>query len=137
MEARGLADGFGVSRIVLVAFHIRLDVAGRHQTHVMPATSDLARPEVRSAAGLNANNTGWQSGKEARDLAPTQPSAQNDSPEPVNPVELENMLREIDPDGANLAHGWLLSLVISTTTILALRCREGAIHPISLNCNSR
>jgi len=107
--AHGLADGFGVCRIVLVAFHIRLDVAGRHQTHVMPATSDLARPEVGGAAGLNADNAGRQSGKEARDLASTQPPAQNDSLSPVNPVELENMLREIDPDGANLVHGWLLS----------------------------
>jgi len=24
-------------------------------------------------------------------------------------VELENVLRDINPDGANLAHGWLLS----------------------------
>ncbi|MGB6373509.1 MAG: hypothetical protein WCB09_12360, partial [Methylocella sp.] len=29
----------------------------------------------------------------------------------VNPVQLENMLRNVDTDG-NLAHGWLLLLVI-------------------------
>jgi hypothetical protein len=101
----------------------------------MPATSDLTRFEVSGAAGLNADNTGRQSGKETRDLAPTQPSAQNHSPGPVNPVELENMLREIDPDGANLVHGWLLSGESSTTTILALRCREGGHPPHQFDCN--
>jgi len=30
----------------------------------------------------------------------------------VNSVDLENVLRDIDPDGANLMHGWLLLLVI-------------------------
>ena len=106
--AHGLADSFGIGCIVLVTLHIGLNVAGRHQAHVMPATSDLARPEVRSAACLNANSTGRQSGKEARDLAPPQPSAQNNFPRAVNPVELENVLRDINPDGANLIHGWLL-----------------------------
>jgi hypothetical protein len=106
--AHGLADGFGIGRIVLVALHVRFDVAGRHQAHVMPVTGDLSRPEVRGAAGLNADNTGRQSGKEARDLAPPEAPAQNDLPGSVNPVELENMLRDIDPDGANLVHGWLL-----------------------------
>jgi hypothetical protein len=52
----------------------------------MPAAGDLARPEVRGAACLNADNTGRQSGKEARDLAPAQSSAQNDFPASVNPV---------------------------------------------------
>jgi len=51
----------------------------------MPATGGLARPEVRSAACLNTNNTGRQSGKEARDLAPPQPSAQNNFPAPSTP----------------------------------------------------
>jgi hypothetical protein len=26
----------------------------------------------------------------------------------VNSVDLENVLRDIDPDGADLMHGWLL-----------------------------
>jgi hypothetical protein len=106
--AYSLADSFGVGRIVLVTFYIRLDLAGRHQAHVMPEGGDLARPEVRGTASLNADDTGLQSGKEARDLAPAQPSAQNNFPASVNPVERENVLRDIDPDGANLAHGWLL-----------------------------
>lgn len=106
--AHGFADGFGIGRIMLVALHIRFDIAGRHQTHVVPATSDLTRPEVGGAAGLNADNAGRQSGKEVCYLAPAQPPVQNNFPRSVNSVELENMLREIDPDGANLVHGWLL-----------------------------
>jgi hypothetical protein len=51
---------------------------------------------------------GGRAAKKACDLAPAQPSAQNDFPGSVNPVELENMLCDIDPDGANLVHGWLL-----------------------------
>jgi hypothetical protein len=51
---------------------------------------------------------GRQGGKEARDLVPAQPSAQNDFPASVDPGELENTLRDIDPDGPNLVPGWLL-----------------------------
>jgi hypothetical protein len=72
-----------------------------------------------------------------RDLAPAQPSAQNNFPGSVNPVELENVLRDIDPDRANLAYGWLLFLVIFDDHHFDTQMPWGAIHPISLNCNSR
>ena len=42
----------------------------------------------------------------------SQASAQNHLASFVNPVELENVLRNVDADGGNLAHGWLLFLVI-------------------------
>ena len=74
LTAHGLADGFGIGRVVLVALYVRFDIAGRHQAQVMPATGDLSRPEVRGAAGLNADDTGRQSGKEGGHLAPAQSS---------------------------------------------------------------
>jgi hypothetical protein len=46
--------------------------------------------------------------KKAATWAPAQPSAENRFSGSVSPVELENVLRNIDPDGANLVHGWLL-----------------------------
>ena len=46
LTVHGLADGFGIGRIVLVAFYVRFDIAGRHQAHIMPATGDLSRPAL-------------------------------------------------------------------------------------------
>jgi hypothetical protein len=66
-------------------------------------------------------------------LAATHTPAQNDLPGSVVSAELENMLREINADGANVAHGRLPLLVIFDDHQLALRCRQGATHPISLN----
>src|SRR5262249_1597755 len=48
----------------------------------------------------------------------------------IDPVHLKNMLRQVQSDRSNLAHGWLPSLLFRSDSSLALRCRKGAIHPI-------
>jgi len=108
----GLADRFGIGGIVLVALHVRLHVAGRHQPHVMPDRGDLTCPKVRSAASLHPYNTGRKSSEEGCDLAAAQTPAQHHLPGRVNSVQLENVLRDVDADSGNLAHGWLPLLVI-------------------------
>jgi hypothetical protein len=55
----------------------------------------------------NPDETGRKSSEKTGDLAATHTPAQNDLPGSVDSVELENMLREINADGANVAHGWL------------------------------
>ena len=49
----------------------------------------------------------------------------------IDAMDLKNVLRQINADGRNLIHGWLPQMVILDDTILALRCRQGAIHPIT------
>ncbi len=63
-------------------------------------------------------------------MSSRQPLAQNRYSLAVHPMHLKNMFRQIQPDCCNLAHGWLPVAGDSTPSILALRCREGAIHPI-------
>jgi len=51
----------------------------------------------------------------------------------VNSVDLENVLRDIDPDGANLMHGWLLLLVILHNGAVGAReCRWSVMADISI-----
>jgi hypothetical protein len=53
-------------------------------------------------------------GRAAKKLAtwPRRTRRPRTPPSAVNAVELENVLRDVDPDGANLGHGWLLLLLI-------------------------
>lgn len=74
LTAHGLADGFGIGRIVLVALYVRFDIAGRHQAHIMPATGDLSRPEVGGAAALMSTIQSSRAAKKAATWAPAQPS---------------------------------------------------------------
>jgi hypothetical protein len=78
----------------------------------MPESGDLTRPEVRCPARLHPDTTRRSIRKERSNLAATQAPAHDNVPGLVNPVELENVLREIDADGGNVAHGWFLFLVI-------------------------
>jgi len=57
-------------------------------------------------------NTARRRRKAASSPSQKQSPAHNNLSSPVNPVELENMLRRINADGASLAHGWLPFLVI-------------------------
>jgi hypothetical protein len=56
----GFADRLGVTGIGLSALHVRLDVGGRHQPHLMAEHSDLARPEMGAATGLQPNQARLQ-----------------------------------------------------------------------------
>ena len=51
----GLANRFGISRVVLLAFDIRLHVDRRHKFHVMPERRELPRPIMGGGASFDAN----------------------------------------------------------------------------------
>jgi hypothetical protein len=94
----------------------------------MSQRGDLTRPKVRRPACLHPDQTGRKSSKEGNDLAAAHTTAQNDLPGFIDAVELENMLREINADGANLAHGWLPLLVIFDDHQLGTQMPSGG-HP--------
>src|SRR5207249_5869412 len=102
-----LANRFGIGGVVLVALDVRLHVLRRHQSHLVAKRAQLPRPVVRRRARLQANQTGRQSTEERQNLRTPKLLAQNRRSLCINPVHLKNMLRQVQSDRSNLAHGWL------------------------------
>jgi hypothetical protein len=63
---------------------------------------------VRRRTGLHADQACWQLLEEGDHLAAPQLLAHNDFAGLVNAVDLENALRDIQSDYANILHGRLL-----------------------------
>lgn len=57
-SSHGLANGFGIGRIVLVGFDVRFDELRCHQLDCIPQHLKFVSSEVGAAAGLHANQTG-------------------------------------------------------------------------------
>src|SRR5262249_22786706 len=72
-----------------------------------PSARKLPRPVVRRRARLQANQTWRQSTEERQNLRTPKLLAQNRPSLCINPVHLKNMLRQVQSDRSNLAHGWL------------------------------
>src|SRR5262245_42584300 len=102
-----LADRFGIGGIVLVALDVRLHVLRRHQSYLVAKRAQLPRPVVRRRARLQANQTGRQSTEERLNLRTPKLLAKNRRSLCIDPVHLKNMLRQVQSDRSNLAHGWL------------------------------
>src|SRR6516164_9542503 len=102
-----LADRFRIGGIVLVALDVRLHVLRRHQSHLVAKRAQLPRPVVRRRARLQANQTWPQSTEERQNLRTPKLLAQNRRSLCIDPVHLKNMLRQVQSDRSNLAHGWL------------------------------
>ena len=86
-----LANRFGVGRIVLVAFNVRLDVLRRHQPYLMPKRSELAPPVVGRCTRFQPNQTGRNSAEERQHLPAPQSLAQNRRTLRIDAVNLKNM----------------------------------------------
>ena len=63
---------------------------------------------MRCAACLHADKTGCELGEEGEDLSSTQRAPHDHLALCIDAVNLEDVLREIEADGANLSHGRLL-----------------------------
>jgi hypothetical protein len=90
-----LANGLGVSRVILLALDIGLHVDRRHQPNGMTECLEFARPMVRGGASLYANQAWWQLLKESQDRTPLQLPANNHLTASVNAVNLENQLGDV------------------------------------------
>src|SRR5262249_26579078 len=123
-----LADRFRIGGIVLVALDVRLHVLRRHQSHLVPKRAQLARPVVRRRACLQANQTWRQSTEERQNLRTPKLLAQNRRSLCINPVHLKNMLRQVQSDRSNLAHGWLPFAAVSIRQQFGTQMPQGG-HP--------
>src|SRR3981081_2134032 len=112
-----LADPFGVPAIVLVALHIGLHVSRRHQSYLVAITPDYPRPVVRAATGLNAHRARRKLRKELPHGAAAKLTPQHHFSRSIDCVNLEHVLRQIQTDYANLAHGRPPCLVESISPV--------------------
>ena len=100
----GLTDGLRVGAIVLVGLDVWLDELRRDQAHRVAEALQLARPKVRTRAGLQADQAGRQRGEELGHLSAAQRLAEDDAPGLVNAVHVKDVLGQIDANGDSL-HG--------------------------------
>ena len=120
-----LADRLSICRVVLAPLHGGLDIGRRHQPHLMPKPDELPRPVVRSRAGLDAHEAGWQPREEPDDLRSSQPSTKDDSALLIDTVDLEHVLGEVETNRDNLHGGRRSSLWRLATTTLR-HCNAGS-----------
>ena len=74
----------------------------------MAEFDQLARPVMRRAARLHANQTSGQLGKKWQHLRPPKRLTNNDLTGRINAVDLKNVLGQVEADRGNLHSGWLL-----------------------------
>ena len=97
-----LADGSRVGSIVLAALDVRLHVARRHQTHIVPERLELARPMVRCGAGFHADQAGRHLLEKADQLPAAELPRDHRLSRSVDAMHLEHVLGDIQTDRANL-----------------------------------
>src|SRR5215471_1675748 len=124
-----LADRFRIGGIMLIALDVRLHILRRHQSHLVVKRAQLPRPVVRRRARLQANQTGRQSTEERQNLRTPKLLAQNRRSLCIDPVHLKNMLRQVQSDRSNLAHGWLPFAADSIRQQFGTQMPQGG-HPL-------
>src|SRR5690606_15247842 len=90
--------------------HIGLHVSRRNQPDLVAESGDLARPIVRPAARLHAHKTRRLPGEIGKQLGTAELAPHLNRPVRADAVDLENRLRQVQPDRDNLLHGTVLSL---------------------------
>src|SRR5262249_37782460 len=78
---------------------------------------------------LQANQTGRQSTEERQNLRTPKLLAQNRRSLCIDPVHLKNMLRQVQSDRSNLAHGWLPFAADSITAVWHSDAARGPSTP--------
>src|SRR5215212_2744798 len=109
----GLADRFGIGHVVLLPLDERLHVRRRDETDRMAELGDLTPPVVGAATGLHGHRAGRERGQECEELAAAQLLAKDHRARAVSPMELKDVLGEIEADGAHLVHGRLLEWALT------------------------
>src|SRR3954470_22431010 len=94
----------------------------------MTELGDLAPPIMSAATRLQGHCAGRQRGQERQQLAAAQLLAKDHRARAVGPMELKDVLGEIEADGAHLIHGCLLEW--SSTPSLWHTEATGGVHTI-------
>jgi hypothetical protein len=133
-EAHGLADdSFGVSSIRLVAFYKGLDVSWRDAAHVVAELGDLVRPIAGTATGCHPDKARRLILEELHHFAAAEFAIEDRDAILLRAVNLKGILRQTQPDKANIPHGTVTHLLRSKTTkSLHVEAFGGPFHFINL-----
>src|SRR4029453_8369138 len=124
------ADRLRIGCVVLAALHIGFHIRWRHQLHLMPERYEFPSPIMRARAGLNPDRAGRELGEELQYCTAPQLLPYDDTAQFIYPMHLEDMLRQIQTDRANLTHGRLLSFWrLLTTTFWHIDAVSGGRPP--------
>jgi hypothetical protein len=93
------------SVLVVGSIEAKRQQSRRHQSHRMAESLKLARPMVRRGASFDADQLGWQFLEERQDRPPLQLTADDHLASGINPVDLEDRLRDIETDCRDSLHG--------------------------------
>jgi hypothetical protein len=127
-----LTDCLGISRVILLPLHERLDVGRRDQPHRVAQLVDLTPPVVRPGASLHRDNAGRLCCEEPKQLRPHETLAEQHMAGGIRPMRLENVLRDVQSDRDSLLHGRLLQ-VTARHRHLGTQMPSGGVHPITLS----
>src|SRR5260370_42706918 len=127
-----LGDRFGVSGVLLLATHKRLDVNRWNEPHVVPETADRPSPLVRRRARFHRHDGARLLSQEAEQLCPRHLLAQYRTAVLRRGTSLEDSLCQVDPDDRSLLHGCLLlcGWSCNITSVAHFDAVGGGIHPI-------
>jgi hypothetical protein len=100
----GLADRLGVVAVVLVAADEGLHELRADDPHHVPGPLELPRPVEGARAGFDADRAARQRRDEGQELIAPQTLAEHRPPGRVHPVQLEQVLRQVDAQHLDL-HG--------------------------------
>jgi len=74
---------------------------------------DLAAPKVSAATRFHGHRAGREGCQERENLATAQLLAKDHGARAVSPMELKDVLGEVEADGAHLVHGRLLEWALT------------------------
>jgi hypothetical protein len=80
-----LANRFRIGGIMLIALDVRLHVLRRHQPHLVPKRTQLARPVMGGRTRFQPDHTAWNAAEERQHLPAAQSLTQNRRTLCVNP----------------------------------------------------
>src|ERR1700678_3927121 len=126
---RRLAHCFGISRVVLLPLHERLDIRWRYEPDRVTQFTDLSSPIVGPATRLQRYQAPRLGRQEINQFRPGDLLSEHRLPRRVSTMRLENMLRDIQTNRANRRHG-RLPHVVSSTPHSGTSMPSGGVHPI-------
>jgi hypothetical protein len=107
-----------------------LHIGRRHKPNLMAKGCQLTRPEMGGGARLHANQAGRQAAEEADELTSAELTADQNLSIPVNTVDLEHMLCEIETNSRDMHRSGSLSGAEAITLSHRALPGAGAVHSI-------
>jgi hypothetical protein len=100
-----LADGLGISGIILMSLDLGLHVGRRHQANGVAKCLQFARPVMRRSTSFDTDQARQLLLKESQYVATLQLAAYDYLAGSINAMNLKNRLRNVETDCRDRLHG--------------------------------